>query len=136
MSAPKYLLDTDTFVFIRRGRPEAARQRFEDLRPGEAIMSIISHGELLYGIYKKRVGPDPLRDLEELVSFIEVATLPAQAADVYGEIRAALAIRGEVIGSNDLWIAAHAMSLGLILVTNNEREFRRIPGLNVENWIR
>lgn len=77
MTTAKYLLDTDTFVFIRRGRPEVARHRFERLQPGEAIMSIISHGELLYGIYKKRVGPDPLRDLEELVSFIEVASLPA-----------------------------------------------------------
>ncbi len=135
MTAPKYLLDTDTFVFIRRGRPETARQRFESLQPGEAIMSIISHGELLYGIYKKRVGPDPLRDLQELASLIEVATIPAQAAEVYGHIRAVLALKGEVIGSNDLWIAAHAMSLGLILVTNNEREFRRVSGLKIENWI-
>lgn len=98
-------------------------------------MSIISHGELLYGIYQKRVGPNPLRDLEELVNLIEVATIPAQAAEVYGQIRAALAVRGEIIGSNDLWIAAHAMSSGLILVTNNEREFCRVDGLKIENWI-
>jgi len=135
VTAPKYLLDTDTFVFIRRGRPEAARHRFAQLQPGEAIMSIISHGELLYRIHKKRVGPNPFRDLEELVNFIEVVTLPARAAEAYGEIRAALAVRGEAIGSNDLWIAAHAMSSGLILVTNNEREFRRVQGLKIENWI-
>jgi tRNA(fMet)-specific endonuclease VapC len=136
VTAPKYLLDTDTFVFIRRGRPLAAREKLKRLQPGEAIMSIISHGELLYGIKKKRVGPEPLRDLEELVSFIEVETLPPRAAAVYGEIRAALAVRGEVIGGNDLWIAAHAICSGLTLVTNNEREFRRIPGLKIENWIK
>ena len=136
MTAPKYLLDTDTFVFIRRGRPETAREKLRRLKPGEAIMSIISHGELLYGIKKKRVGPEPFRDLEELVSFIEVETLPPRAAEVYGEIRADLATRGEVIGANALWIAAHAICLGLTLVTNNEREFRRIPGLKTENWIK
>jgi tRNA(fMet)-specific endonuclease VapC len=136
VTAPKYLLDTDTFVFIRRGRPGTARQKLARLQPGEAIMSIISHGELLYGINKKRVGPEPFRDLEELVSFIEVETLPPRAAEVYGEVRATLALRGEVIGANDLWIAAHAICSGLTLVTNNEREFRRIPGLKIENWIK
>jgi len=136
VTAAKYLLDTDTFVFIRRGRPATAREKLARLQPGEAIMSIISHGELLYGINKKRAGPESFRDLEELVSFIEVETLPPRAAEVYGEIRAALAMRGEVIGANDLWIAAHAICLGLTLVTNNEREFRRIPGLKIENWIK
>jgi len=136
VTAAKYLLDTDTFVFIRRGRPATAREKLARLKPGEAIMSIISHGELLYNINKKRVWPESFRDLEELVSFIEVETLPPRAAEVYGEIRAALAMRGEVIGANDLWIAAHAICSGLTLVTNNEREFRRIPGLKIENWIK
>jgi tRNA(fMet)-specific endonuclease VapC len=135
VTAPNYLIDTDTFVFIRRGRPELARTRFQNLRSGEAVLSIISYGELLYGIKKKRVGVDPLRDLEELVSLIEVATLPTRAAEIYGDVRAALAAKGEVIGSNDLWIAAHAISAGLVLVTNNEREFRRVGGLKIENWI-
>jgi tRNA(fMet)-specific endonuclease VapC len=135
VTAPKYLLDTDTFVYIRRGRPQLARDRFRTLRPGEAILSIISHGELLYGIKKKRVGENPLRDLEELINFIEVVTLPPSAAEIYGDIRATLSLKGEEIGSNDLWIAAHAITSNLILVTNNEREFRRVPDLKIENWI-
>jgi tRNA(fMet)-specific endonuclease VapC len=63
-----------------------------------------------------------------------VVPLPGEAATAYGEIRAALEARGEMIGGNDLWIAAHAKSAGLTLVTNNEREFKRVPGLKLQNW--
>jgi tRNA(fMet)-specific endonuclease VapC len=132
---PRYLLDTDTFVYIRRGRPPEARARFGRLQPGEAVLSVITYGELLYGIEKKRVGPEPLRQLEELVSLIHVMPLPAEAGRLYGAMRAALSVRGEVIGANDLWIAAHARALELTLVTNNEREFRRVAGLKIQNWI-
>jgi tRNA(fMet)-specific endonuclease VapC len=135
VTAPRYILDTDTFVYIRRGRPQLARERFHTLERGEAVLSIISHGELLYGIKKKRVGENPLRDLQELVNLIEVATLPAGAAEIYGDVRAMLALKGEEIGANDLWIAAHAIASDLILVTNNVREFRRVPDLKIENWI-
>jgi tRNA(fMet)-specific endonuclease VapC len=65
-----------------------------------------------------------------------VVSLPGEAAAAYGEIRAALEARGEMIGGNDLWIAAHAKSAGLTLVTNNEREFKRVPGLKLQNWTR
>lgn len=135
MIKPRYLLDTDTFVYIRRGRPAEAQTRFERLQPGEAVLSVITYGELLYGIEKKEVGPDPLRRLEELVSLIHVLPLPAEAARFYGSIRAALALRGEMIGANDLWIAAHAQVMDLTLVTNNEREFKRVAGLKIQNWI-
>ncbi len=130
----RYLLDTDTFVYIRRGRPITAQTRFDRLSPGEAVISVISYGELIYGIEKKQLGPEPLQRLEELTQIIQVAPLPPGAASVYGMIRAELSARGEVIGANDLWIAAHAQVLELILVTNNEREFRRIPNLKIENW--
>jgi tRNA(fMet)-specific endonuclease VapC len=132
---PRYLLDTDTFVYIRRGRPAEAQTRFQRLEPGEAVLSVITYGELLYGIEKKEVGPEPLRRLEELVSLFHVLPLPAEAARLYGAIRAALALRGEMIGANDLWIAAHARVMDLTLVTNNEREFKRVAGLKIQNWI-
>jgi tRNA(fMet)-specific endonuclease VapC len=135
VTEPRYLLDTDTFVYIRRGRPTEAEARFRRLQPGEAVLSVITYGELLYGIEKKQVGPEPLRKLEELVGLIQVMPLPAEAARFYGAIRAALSIRGEIIGANDLWIAAHAQALNLTLVTNNEREFRRVAGLKIQNWI-
>ena len=136
MIEPRYLLDTNTFVYIRRGRPVQARARFDRLQPGEAVVSVIAYGELVYGIEKKGVGPEPWRVLEELIQIIHVVPLPMEAANVYGSIRATLAKKGEVIGSNDLWIAAHAKMMNLILVTNNEREFRRVPGLKIENWVK
>ncbi len=136
MIALRYLLDTDTFVYIRRGRPETTRARFDLLQPGEAALSVISYGELVYGIEKKGSGPEPWRALEELIQIIRVLPLPPEAAGKYGAIRAALAAKGQVIGANDLWIAAHARLLNLTLVTNNEREFRRVPDLKVENWTR
>jgi tRNA(fMet)-specific endonuclease VapC len=133
---PRYLLDTDTFVYIRRGRPEKAQARFQRLRPGEAVLSVITYGELVYGIAKKRVGPEPMLRLEELTQIVQVMPLMPETASIYGAIRAALSAKGEVIGGNDLWIAAHALSANLILVTNNEREFRRVPDLKIENWIK
>jgi tRNA(fMet)-specific endonuclease VapC len=130
----RYLLDTDTFVYIRRGRPEKARARFRRLQVGEAVMSVITYGELIYGIAKKKVGPEPLLRLEELTQIVQVIPLMPETATVYGAIRATLSAKGEMIGGNDLWIAAHALASNLILVTNNEREFRRVPDLKIENW--
>ena len=130
---PRYLLDTDTFVYIRRGRPALAQRRFDQLRPGEAVISVISLGELIYGIEKKSE-PAAMQRLEELTQIISVLPLHAEAASIYGAIRAQLSERGEMIGANDLWIAAHALALNLNLVTNNEREFRRVPDLKIENW--
>jgi tRNA(fMet)-specific endonuclease VapC len=134
--APRYILDTDTFVYIRRGRPPTAQARFEQLRPGEVVLSVITYGELIYGIEKKRAGPETFLRLEELTQIIQVMPLSSEAARIYGAIRAALSTRGELIGANDLWIAAHAISMNLTLVTNNEREFRRVPDLRIENWVR
>jgi tRNA(fMet)-specific endonuclease VapC len=136
VTKPRYLLDTDIFVYIRRGRPEQARVRFDRLERGEAALSVITYGELIYGIEKKATGPEPWRALEELTQMIQVLPLLPEAANVYGSIRAELTARGELIGANDLWIAAHARLLDLTLVTNNEREFHRVPRLRIENWIK
>ena|SRR5579862_1782006 len=97
-------------------------------------MSVITYGELIYGIAKKKVGPEPLLRLEELTQIVQVIPLMPETATVYGAIRAALSAKGEMIGGNDLWIAAHALASKLVLVTNNEREFRRVPDLKIENW--
>jgi tRNA(fMet)-specific endonuclease VapC len=99
-------------------------------------LSVITYGELRYGIQKKKMGPEPLLRLEELTQLIQVQPLQLGVAGIYGEIRAGLSAKGELIGANDLWIAAHALFMGLILVTNNEREFKRVPNLKVENWTR
>jgi tRNA(fMet)-specific endonuclease VapC len=129
---PRYLLDTNIFIYLRQGRPEVVR-RFVRLRPGEAAVSIISYGELFFGA-SKRGRPEDLERLRALMGRLPCLTLPEAAAETYGSIRADLESRGEVISNNDLWIAAHALASGLILVTNNEKEFRRIRGLKVQNW--
>jgi tRNA(fMet)-specific endonuclease VapC len=91
-------------------------------------------GQLLYGAERSRQRNHALESLARLVSLLSVVPLPEEAAAAYGEIRAALEARGERIGGSDLWIAAHAKSTGLTLVTNHEREFKRVPGLKLQNW--
>lgn len=130
-----YMLDTNICVHIRRQDSAEILTRFRRLVPGEALISVISYGELRYGAEKHAERGRALMVLQELVSLLVIASLPPSAAEVYGEIRAALTRRGELIGSNNLWIAAHALSAGHTLVTRNDREFRRVPGLKVENWV-
>jgi tRNA(fMet)-specific endonuclease VapC len=130
----RYLLDTNICIYIRQKRPEQLLQRFRELRPGEAALSVITYGELLYGAEKSAHRGAALERLRELVHLLPALPLPESAAEAYGRIRAELESKGEMIGNNDLWIAAHALSSRLILVTNNEREFRRIPRLTVQNW--
>jgi tRNA(fMet)-specific endonuclease VapC len=109
--------------------------RFHQLKAGEAALSVITYGELLYGAEKSPTRARAFRDLEELASLFKVLPLPAEAAGTYGDVRKTLQAKGEMIGTNDLWIAAHAKTAGLILVTNNEREFKRVAGLKIQNWV-
>src|SRR5687768_8008743 len=134
--AARFLLDTNICIYIRQRRPPEVLARFERLNAGEAALSVITYGELLYGAAKSRQHQAAAARLEELVAFLPVLLLPERAAHEYGEIRATLEARGETIGGNDLWIAAHARAADLVLVTNNEREFKRVPGLKVQNWAR
>jgi tRNA(fMet)-specific endonuclease VapC len=129
----RYLLDANIVIYIRKNRPEEVLRRFARLHPGEAAISVIAYGELLYGAMKS-AQPDALERLHKLREAIPALPLPENAAEAYGRIRADLAIRGEMIGNNDLWIAAHAVAAGLTLVTNNEKEFRRVRGLKIQNW--
>ena len=131
---PTYLLDTNICIYIRRHRPPQVLARFQRLKPGEAAISVITRGELLYGAEKSQYRARALQQLDELASLIPVMPLPEAAAHTYGIIRRQLEARGETIGNNDLWIAAHVKAAELILVTNNEREFKRVPGLKVQNW--
>src|SRR5271154_6443006 len=131
---PRYLLDTNICIYIRQKRPEEILRRFRKLRPGEAVLSVITYGELLYGAAKSAHRTAALERFRELVYLLPALALPESAAETYGAIRADLESKGEMIGNNDLWIAAHALAAGLTLVTNNEREFRRVRGLKVQNW--
>ena len=125
---------TNIRIYVRQWRPLAVLTRFRELRPGDAVLSVVTYGELVYGAEKSQFREQARRQLAELAALIPVMELPMRAGEFYGSIRAALAGKGGMIGNNDLWIAAHVMAAGLTLVTNNEREFRRIEGLEIKNW--
>jgi tRNA(fMet)-specific endonuclease VapC len=131
---PRYLLDTNICIYIRRKKPEEVLRRFRTLKQGEAVLSVITFGELVYGAEKSAKRAAAMELLRELAQMIPVLSLPETAADAYGTMRAELEHKGQMIGNNDLWIAAHAKAAGLTLVTNNEREFRRVRGLKIQNW--
>ena len=131
---PRYMLDTNICIYIRQERPEEVLRRFRKLRPGEAALSVITYGELICGATKSAQRVAAFERLRELLHWLPALPLPEAAAEAYGTIRADLAAKGEMIGNNDLWIAAHAVAAGLPLVTNNEKEFRRVRGLKIQNW--
>jgi tRNA(fMet)-specific endonuclease VapC len=134
MVQPRYLLDTNICIYIRRERPQAVMEQFKILPPGSTAISVITYGELAYGVRKSLDPHRAMMILEELIALIPVMPMAVDVAETYGAIRSDLAARGELIGNNDLWIAAHARSLKMILVTNNENEFQRVDGLTIENW--
>jgi tRNA(fMet)-specific endonuclease VapC len=130
----RYMLDTNMCIYIAKHRPPEVRARFERLKPGQLVISAIAYGELYYGASKSSQQAKALAQLQELVQDIPVEELDSRASEAYGEIRATLEKEGRLIGNNDLWIGAHALALNLTLATNNEREFKRIPGLSLKNW--
>ncbi|HJR12853.1 MAG TPA: type II toxin-antitoxin system VapC family toxin [Rhodanobacteraceae bacterium] len=132
--ATGYLLDTNICIYWLDARPTGIVQRLRAVPSGAAAMSVVTWGELLYGAAKSRHKALVRRNLDALAAAITPLQIPADAAQRYGEVRAALERKGTPIGGNDLWIAAHALAIGFTLVTNNEREFKRVPSLKVENW--
>lgn len=130
----RYLLDTNICIYIAKYNPPKVREHFAQHAANELAMSVITLGELRYGAEKSQSKDKALSVIHDLANLINLETLPETAAEHYGHIRAELHKRGQMIGNNDLWIAAHARSQGWILVTNNEREFVRVAGLQVENW--
>lgn len=131
----KYLLDTNICIYIAKHKPAAVLEKFENLSVGEVGMSSITYGELFYGVQKSQNPEKNLEVLEELASLIPPLPIPTSAGKAYGVIRATLEKQGKIIGNNDLWIAAHALTLKLTLVTNNIKEFSRISHLSIENWV-
>jgi tRNA(fMet)-specific endonuclease VapC len=108
--------------------------RFEKLKPGDAVISVITWGELRYRAEESKKRKMILNLLDEFKTIIPVLPIPENAGKTYGRIRALLESKGTPTGNNDLWIAAHAKAASLTLVTNNERKFQRVPGLKVQNW--
>lgn len=134
MSA-RYLLDTNICIYIAKHNPPAVRERFARHNSRELAMSVITLGELRFGAEKSQSREQSLAGVAKLEQLIPVYALPEAAGEHYGQIRATLNRTGQPFGNNHLWLAAHARAQGWILVTNNEREFIRVPGLQVENWV-
>ena len=131
----KALLDTDMCVFAIRKKSQIVLGKLQEFEAGELSISSITHAELLYGAYKSNFTSQALTALELFLAPLLVVDFGSEAAHEYGRIRALLERQGNVIGAVDMFIAAHALQLGVPLVTNNTKEFSRIPSLLVENWL-
>jgi tRNA(fMet)-specific endonuclease VapC len=134
----KYLLDTNIVSYFLRDASPALTQRILDSTPDCLAMSIISAGELRYGLSKlasSKRATELAHRLNALLTAIAVLPLPADAAPHYGNTRAQLEAAGTPIGGNDLWIAAHALAKNMTLVTHKTREFEQVPGLLLDNWL-
>ncbi len=129
----EYMLDTDICIYVMKNYPTELRERFDRLA-SQLCISSITLGELHFGVEKSVRRTENLQALEQFSSRLEVLAFSVKAAAHFGQVRAELARLGTPIGSYDLLIGAHARSEGVILVTNNVREFERIPGLRLENW--
>jgi tRNA(fMet)-specific endonuclease VapC len=130
----RYLLDTNICIYIAKQHPPEVLAHFNRLASGEVAMSVVTYGELRFGAEKSTRSEVALRSLDEFIEAVPVLPFDKNAGANYGRLRRYLEQRGQPIGNNDLWIASHCLQLGLTLVTNNEREFRRIPNLAIENW--
>lgn len=130
----KYMLDTNIAIYVLKNRPLSALANF-NRHAGQMCISAITLAELLHGAEKSAKPEHNLRQVEDFVSRLEALDYGSKAAAHYGDIRADLERKGTPIGVNDLHIAGHARSEGLTLVTNNIREFERIEGLRLDNWV-
>jgi tRNA(fMet)-specific endonuclease VapC len=133
---PRFMLDTDISSYVMKRSNVAVLERLRATAVADVCISVITKAELLYGV---ELSPRPDRDRAALDAFllhVETLDFPDSAAVHYAAIRADLKRRGQLIGANDLLIAAHARSLDLVLATNNTAEFSRVTDLRLENWTR
>ena len=129
----KYMLDTNIIIYTVKKRPEQVRKLFKQ-HSEQMCISTITLGELIFGAEHSQQVERNLADIEAMISRLEVLSFDNKAAYHFGQVRAHLYNHGQPIGPYDMMIAGHARSSGLILVTNNVKEFAGIPGLILENW--
>lgn len=130
-----YMLDTDTCAFVLRRSSDSLLKRIQMVPVLQQVMSVVTYAELLYGVQASSRKKANQAAVDALARHLAVLEWPQEAARYYAQIRADLKKRGSMIGGNDLLIAAHARSLGAIVVTNNTKDFARVKGLRVENWM-
>ena len=131
-----YMLDTNICIYIIKRKPPHVLDRFKKTEISQITISSITLSELLYGVSKSFRPEQNLMALTQFVAPIEILPYGDEAAQYYGNLRAHLEKQGAPIGSLDMLIAAHALSISGTLITNNEKEFNRVPSLHVENWAR
>lgn len=132
----QYLLDTNICIYITKHQPQIVRQHFEKHLPNRNILiSVITLGELRFGAEKSQHKQKALNVINAFTSMIQVVELDENTAQHYAKIRQDLSSKGQIIGANDLWLAAHARANNWVMVTNNTKEFLRVEGLKVENWV-
>jgi|SRR6056297_2764462 len=130
----KFMLDTNIIIYIMKNRPKQVKDRFK-LHNGQMCISSVTLGELVFGAEHSQQTDRNLADIEEMTARIDVLPFEDNAAYHFGRIRSDLYRMGRPIGPYDMMIAGHARASAMILVTNNVKEFERVPGLQVENWV-
>lgn len=130
-----FMLDTDICIYIIKQKPKSVLKHFQRLQYGDLSVSVITYAELMNGAKKSSKVKYNIKKLNELAELLEIKNFDQNAAIAYGDVRSTLEKKGMVIGSNDLLIAAHALSINCTLVTNNLSEFSRVNGLKIENWV-
>jgi len=133
-----FMLDTDTCIFLMRGESEKLKSRVQAVPLQQQVMSAVTFAELTYGVQASAVAKRKQNQtvLDSLVLHLAVLDWPSAAATYNSEIRAELKKRGAQLGAADLMIAAHARAIGAVVVTNNVKDFGRVKGLEIENWMK
>ena len=132
----KYMLDINTCIYIIKRKPMDVIDRFGQMRISQVHISSITLSELAYGVIKSSKPEQNQLALAQFVAPMEILPYSDEAAQHYGELRAYLEKQCTPIGSLDMLISAHALSAGCVLVTNNVREFKRVPNLKIDNWVK
>ena len=130
-----YMLDTNICIYVLKKRPKAVRDKFDNVRRNQIYISIITYAELKFGVEKSLSKKMNQEILNEFIARLQIKPWDEEAANHYAKIRYQLEKQGTPIGNMDLMIASHARSCGYKLVTNNLKEFDRVPDLKLENWI-
>jgi tRNA(fMet)-specific endonuclease VapC len=131
----KYMLDTNICIYIIKKHPKEVLKKFHAFKIGDICLSSVTLAELMYGVEKSQHHKKNKSALEEFILPLDIMPFDEEAASHYGQLRAHLEKKGNPIGALDFMIAAHAQCLKAVLVTNNKKEFQRIPDLTIEDWV-
>ena len=129
------MLDTNICIYIIKNRPKSVKEKFREYEIGELCISTITVSELMYGAFKSEQTAKNLKAIESFLMPFDIVDYDFTASVEYGKIRANLEKKGQIIGNMDMQIAGHAFALDVVLVTNNTKEFERVEGLELDNWV-